>query len=196
MIVESNFGYNDVIKLHLYLESEDFGWISEPPFPPSLKDVESNNFDEVKITFITRAELEHFIKLLKNFDNLSDLENFALNTDDVNKLKSLPDYHFDRDDFCKILYEVFSINEWFEIESNIQGSLYTDEFHLFYDQDTFYILHKESGVCISYYKHIGRCNTCNRSDFTLNDFKVFLKLLRNDLEYLGIVNRKEIDKNE
>lgn len=98
-----------------------------------------------------------------------------------NILECLPQYHFKRNDFCKVFHEVFTSNEIFEIEVACQGMTHTDCFTLFYDCDEFYILHRDSGILINYYKHLGRTNTCNHPDFTLDDFEVFLKVLKEDL---------------
>lgn len=99
-----------------------------------------------------------------------------------NVLEPLPQYHFKRDDFCRVFGEVFTQDEIFTLEVECQGSCYTDSFHLFYDNDEFYIIHKDSGIIINYYKHLGRTNTCNRSDFTLDDLRIFLKELKEDLK--------------
>ena len=98
-----------------------------------------------------------------------------------NILRSLPQYHFERDDFCKVFKEFFTSDNIFEIEASCQGTTHTDSFSLFYNEDEFYILHRDSGILINYYKHLGRTNTCNRSDFTLDDFRVFLKVLKKEL---------------
>ena len=96
-------------------------------------------------------------------------------------LKELPQYHLDRDEFRKVFYEIFTYDEIFDIEALCQGTEHLDYFTLFYNDDEFYILHRDSGIMINYYKHLGRCNTCNRPDFTIDDLRVFLKALKNDL---------------
>ena len=96
--------------------------------------------------------------------------------------EELPQYHFDRDDFCKIFYEIFTSDQIFNLEEECQsGGVHFDYFTLFYHENTFYILHRDSGIMISYYKHLGRINTCNRQDFTLDDFRIFLIALKEDL---------------
>lgn len=102
-------------------------------------------------------------------------------------LEPLPQYHFERDDFRKVFGEVFTSNEIVEIEIACQGMMHTDYFTLFYNENEFYILHRDSGILINYYKHLGRTNTCNRSDFTLNHFRIFLEALKEDLEDEGII---------
>lgn len=96
--------------------------------------------------------------------------------------EDLPQYHFDRDDFRKVFFEIFTTDQLFDIEVACQsGGTHLDYFSLFYHEDEFYILHRDSGIMINYYKHLGRINTCNRPDFTLDDFKIFLKVLKEDL---------------
>lgn len=96
-------------------------------------------------------------------------------------LETLPQYHFDRDDFSKVFYEVFgSSDRIFDVIVECQGHRFTDNFHLFYDNDEFYILHLQSGTMINWYKHIGRTNTCNKEGFKLEDLQEFLKQLKED----------------
>lgn len=98
-------------------------------------------------------------------------------------LDTLPQYHFDRDDFCNVLHDVFTKDELFEIEVKCQEHNCSDSFHLYYADNEFYIIHLNSGTIINWYKHFGRTNTCNKEGFTLTDFKEFLLLLREDLEW-------------
>ena len=99
----------------------------------------------------------------------------------ANFLEALPQYHFDRDEFCSVFYEVFTREEIYDIEALCLEGKHFDEFSLFYYDGEFYILHRESGVMINWYKHLGRTNTCNQSDFTLDDLRVFLKVLKEDV---------------
>lgn len=97
-------------------------------------------------------------------------------------LDPLPQYHFDRSDFCKVFCEVFTSEQIDEIESLCQyDQSHFGDFTLLWDEDEFYILHRDSGIMINWYKHLGRTNTCNRSDFTLDDLKSFLIDLKVDL---------------
>lgn len=97
-----------------------------------------------------------------------------------NEWETLPQYHFERDDFVKAFYEFFTSEQIVDIETLCQETTYLDHFILLYHEDEFYILHKASGVVINWYKHLGRTNTCNREDFTLDDLREFLKILSND----------------
>lgn len=100
-------------------------------------------------------------------------------------LKDLPQYHFDRGDFCRVFEEVFTYDEYIEIDVLCSGNTFIDEFSLFRWEDEFYILHLNSGTMINWYKHMGRTNTCNKPDFTLDDFRVFLQKLREELVWDG-----------
>lgn len=99
----------------------------------------------------------------------------------MNKLENLPQYHFERDDFCKMFKEVFTIEQIYYIEEECVSGKHTENFSLFRVDDDFYILHRDSGVLINYYKHLGRINTCSVSDFTLDDLRYFLKSLKEEL---------------
>lgn len=110
-------------------------------------------------------------------------------------LKTLPQYHFDRDDFCNEIRKVFSWNEFEDIDVECSRNKHLDDFSLFRIEDEFYILHRDSGVLINWYKHAGRTNTCNKPDFTLEDFHEFLVELRKDLVWNRIIgNSAEYDK--
>lgn len=95
-------------------------------------------------------------------------------------LSDLPQYHFERDDFCKVFEEVFTFNEIVDIEEMCRDREDFGSFSLFYDEGNFYILHRSSGIMINWYKHLGRINTCNRPDFSLDDLRVFLKALKGE----------------
>ena len=95
-------------------------------------------------------------------------------------LDTLPQYHFERDDFTKAFHDVFTNDEILDLIVDCQGQGITDEFFLLYDYDEFYIIHRESGTMINWYKHLGRTNTCNKEGFSLEDLHQFLLLLKED----------------
>ena len=103
------------------------------------------------------------------------------------KLKPLPQYHFDRDDFTKVMFEVFTYDEYIDLDVECGCNRHLDGFTLMRNEDEFYILHRNSGIMINWYKHAGRTNTCNRQDFTLDDLREFLLELRKDLVWEGII---------
>ena len=94
-------------------------------------------------------------------------------------MKELKQYHFDRDYFTSVFEEIFA-NRCFDLEVACQEHLETENFLLYYKDDEFYIIHFDSGTIINWYKHIGRTNTCNDEDFTLNDLREMLILLKED----------------
>lgn len=98
-----------------------------------------------------------------------------------NILKDLDQYYFERGDFCIVFREIFTPEQILDIETACQGNTHLDEFSLFYNQDEFYILHRDSGIMINYYKHLGRTNTCNKAGFTLDDLRYFLTKLKTEL---------------
>ena len=101
-------------------------------------------------------------------------------------------YHFTRDEMSKVFEEVFPLDSktWNWDEVWYCDFRDTNSFHAFKDYDEFYILHKPSGTMINWYKHVGRCNTCNK-DLSLEELKLFLLLLRKEL-----VEEKIIEPNE
>ena len=100
-------------------------------------------------------------------------------------MKTLPQYHFERDDFTKILFEVFTYDEFIDVDVLCSSNTHIDGFSLMRFEDEFYILHRDSGTLINWYKHAGRTNTCNKPDFTLDDFREFLTKLREELVWAG-----------
>ena len=88
----------------------------------------------------------------------------------------LQDYHFERDDMCEVFDVDFMDWFWDHIETR------SDEFLLTRNDDEFYIIHFRSGTIISWYKHMGRANTCNKN-LTLDDLREFKKLLLEDFGY-------------
>lgn len=101
-------------------------------------------------------------------------------------------YHFIRDEMEKIFEKVFPLDsqvwDWDEVWNCDFRD--TNSFHAFKDYDKYYILHKPSGTIINWYKHLGRCNTCNK-DLSSDELKLFLLLLRKEL-----VEEKIIQPNE
>ena len=96
-------------------------------------------------------------------------------------LETLPQYHFNRIDFVNAFRHIFTDDEIMKIEDNCWANRQIDNFILLHDEDEFYIIHKDSGTIINWYKHLGRTNTCNKESFNYNDLHEFLKLLKEDL---------------
>ncbi len=93
-------------------------------------------------------------------------------------LETLPQYHFDRDDFCKVFGEVFTNDEIIDID--VMWVIHRTPRTSFSiaGKTSFYIIHRDSGTIINWYKHLGRTNTCNKEGFTLADLKELLLLLK------------------
>jgi len=96
-------------------------------------------------------------------------------------LQELPQYHFDRDEFVDAFKKVFSSDEIFELEVACQEHRCLDNFHLYYAEDEFYIIHLDSGTIVNWYKHLGRTNTCNKEGFGLEDLQELLEILKKDM---------------
>ncbi len=96
-------------------------------------------------------------------------------------LQTLPQYHFNRDEFVNAFNKVFSVDEIWELEIACQEHKSLDNFYLYYAEDEFYIMHLDSGTIINWYKHLGRTNTCNKKGFDLSDLNELLMLLKEDM---------------
>ena len=75
-------------------------------------------------------------------------------------LKSL-----DRDKFIEIFGK---INEFIEDEYEIE----TDSIKIWHWEDETFILNKETGFIVSWYKHLGRANWCNH-EMSLYEYRQF-----------------------
>lgn len=98
-------------------------------------------------------------------------------------LETLPQYHFERDNFTAVFKKVFSTDQINEIEEKCTCNDQTDYFAFLRFEDEFYIVHKDSGTIINWYKHLGRTNTCNKPGFELTDLEEFLELIKKDLDW-------------
>ena len=111
-----------------------------------------------------------------------------------NPLETLPQYHFSLDDFCNVMFDVFTMEDYIDIDVECGCNTHLDNFTLMRVEDEFYILHRDSGTLINWYKHAGRTNTCNKPDFTLDDFREFLVELRKDLVWNDIIKDEVLKK--
>ena len=101
-----------------------------------------------------------------------------------NYIEQLPQYHFDREDFVRIWNEVFGEDTLIPVDLCNECTS-TEHFKLWHDEfEEYYIQYIPTGVIINWYKgsHLGRTNTCTDPNFTLDDFREFLKLLKADIE--------------
>lgn len=92
--------------------------------------------------------------------------------------EELAQYHFNREDFVRVFKEIFSVDEIVVIVVACQEQKLLDNFLLYYTEDEYYIIDLKSGIIINWYKHLGRCNTCNNEHFTLKDLRNFLEILK------------------
>lgn len=93
----------------------------------------------------------------------------------------LPDYHFDRDEMSKVFTSGFE--DWVWEHMNRYGF----DFFITKNEDTIYIIHFPSGTIVSWYKHMGRANQCNKN-LTIEDLKEFKKMLLEDFGYEEVSN--------
>lgn len=101
------------------------------------------------------------------------------------KLNDLEQYHFDRGSFVYSFYHLFTEEQVTQIEVFCESqNIFEYDFAFFKDEDEYYILHKPSGIMINWYKHLGRTNTCNREDFTIEDLDDFLLLLNKEVFWM------------
>lgn len=119
--------------------------------------------------------------MIKEIDYMSDAhkdeDGYPVYYETKNPLfEELPQYHFDRDDMCKVFNTDFMDWFWDHLESS------NDEFLITRSGDEFYVIHFSSGTIVSWYKHMGRCNTCNKN-LTLDDLREFKKMLLESFGY-------------
>ena len=45
----------------------------------------------------------------------------------------------------------------------------------------------DSGMTVNWYKHLGRTNTCSQANRTVEDYRTFFTLFKEELDYWGKV---------
>ena len=78
-------------------------------------------------------------------------------------------YHFERDDFCNVFDEVFSMEEYDKLLDLLTLGYKTSSFILMRKDDDFYILDTSNGLLIGWYKNLGRINVSNDENLTLEE---------------------------
>jgi len=101
---------------------------------------------------------------------------------------SMEQYHFKREDFCNIFNEVFTSEQYNELFDLLTSGYSSYGFILTRYDDDFYILDTETGLLITWYKHLGRINMTNDKNLTLDELKIELIKLKSDLVDNGILN--------
>lgn len=100
----------------------------------------------------------------------------------MKRLNDMRQYHLDRNVFCQIVGDIIgfpALNDAFCYQSCVHG----DEFTWFRVEDEFYILHRDSGMMVNWYKNPGRTNTCSQSHRTEEDYYEFFEKFKVDLAY-------------
>ena len=93
----------------------------------------------------------------------------------MDNLSPMKQYPIERDVFCEIFGKIY--DDFYDAFYNTT----TESFKVWRYDDEFYILHLESGTIINWYKHLGRCNTCNK-DLSIEEYKKLANDLYNELE--------------
>ena len=95
---------------------------------------------------------------------------------------AMEQYHFEREDFCNTFNEVFTSEQYDKLFDILTSGYSSYEFILTRHDDDFYILDTETGLLITWYKHLGRINMTNDKTLTLEELHKELIKLREDLE--------------
>ena len=95
---------------------------------------------------------------------------------------AMEQYHFEREDFCNTFNEVFTSEQYDKLFDILTSGYSSYEFILTRHDDDFYILDTETGLLITWYKHLGRINMTNDKTLTLEELHQELIKLREDLE--------------
>jgi hypothetical protein len=94
-------------------------------------------------------------------------------------LYDMEQYPIERELFVKLFTEIEK-RLWYEGIPAVE----TCNFKYWHYDDEFYIVHKNSGTLINWYKHLGRCNTCNKK-LSLKEYEKFVADFEEELSELG-----------
>ena len=95
---------------------------------------------------------------------------------------TMEQYHFEREDFCNVFNEVFTSEQYSKLFDILTSGYSSYGFILTRYDDDFYILNTETGLLITWYKHLGRINMTNDKTLTLEELKLEFIKLKKDLE--------------
>ena len=101
---------------------------------------------------------------------------------------NMEQYHFEREDFCNVFNEVFTNEQYGKLFDLLTSGYSSYKFILTRYDDDFYVLDTETGLLITWYKHLGRINMTNDKTLTLDELKIELIKLKNDLINSRILN--------
>lgn len=95
---------------------------------------------------------------------------------------TMEQYHFEREDFCNVFNEVFTSDQYGKLFDLLTSGYSSYGFILTRYDDDFYVLDTETGLLITWYKHLGRINMTNDKTLTLEELKLEFIKLKEDLE--------------
>lgn len=99
--------------------------------------------------------------------------------------EEMEQYHFEREEFCNVFKKVFTDDEYRLLFDLITCGYKSYRFILTRHDDDFYILDTETGLLITWYKHLGRINMTNAKTLTLSELESELIKLKDDLKENG-----------
>ena len=80
----------------------------------------------------------------------------------------------EREEFIRIFYEIDKILiEIYDFEN--------EKIKIWQWEEEYFILEKDTGIIVSWYKHLGRCNVCNK-DLTIGNYEEFAKRILEELK--------------
>lgn len=99
--------------------------------------------------------------------------------------EDMEQYHFEREEFCNVFSRVFTDDEYRVLFDLITCGYKSYRFILTRHEDDFYILDTETGLLITWYKHLGRINMTNNKTLTLSELESEFIKLKDDLKENG-----------
>lgn len=83
-------------------------------------------------------------------------------------------YQIERDEFIRIFEEIDKILiDIYEFEN--------EKIKIWKWEDEYFILEKDKGIIVNWYKHLGRCNTCN-TKLTIGNYETFAERILEELK--------------
>lgn len=94
-------------------------------------------------------------------------------------LELLPQYPIERDEFVDMVEKTIGYERL--VDAFCWGN-YNDTYNFtwFRNGDEFYIIHRDSGMMVNWYKHVGRCLTCSQPERPIEDYIEFLTLFNEE----------------
>lgn len=80
----------------------------------------------------------------------------------------------DRDEFIRIFLDIYEIlMDIYDFEN--------DKIKIWNWEDETFILEKDTGIVVNWYKHLGRCNVCNK-ELTIENYEEFAERILQELK--------------